>query len=234
MRNAAIMENNTVIQAVNQTAGRGQKGNSWESAPGKNATFSHLIKQPRVAVKEQFFLSEAVSLAIVDALENYATGFKIKWPNDIYYGDSKICGILIEVSLNSTGIEHVVAGIGINVNQRLFISDAPNPISLVKITGEKTDVAGVIHSVCENIENYCNFDGSRRQLDNIHKRYLDKLYRYDGMPHTFTTPDGAKFQAIMQEVKPDGTLVLNHCSDNTLHNYLFKEVGFVIDNKRFI
>ena len=96
-RNINLLEPWTVIEAYSQTAGRGQKGNSWEAAPGMNATFSMLISRPRVSVKEQFYISEAVSLAIVDTLEQYATGFSIKWPNDIYHGDNKICGILIEI-----------------------------------------------------------------------------------------------------------------------------------------
>ncbi|MBQ2074888.1 MAG: biotin--[Muribaculaceae bacterium] len=134
-RNAQILPTGTVIIAVRQTAGRGQKGNSWEAEPGKNVTLSLLVKRPNVEVKEQFAISEAVSLAIVDELENYASGFKIKWPNDIYYGNRKIGGILIEHTLDAKGIEYTIAGVGLNINQQVFVSGAPNPVSLFQITG---------------------------------------------------------------------------------------------------
>ena len=233
-RMATMMESGTVIQAYAQTAGRGQKGNSWEAAPGKNATFSQLIKRPHLDVKNQFLLSEAVSLAIVDALENYATGFKIKWPNDIYYQDMKICGILIENSLDNDGIEYSIVGVGVNINQHMFISNAPNPVSLLNITGKTYDIEEVTYRICENIEHYTDFDGSQQQLNAIHERYLLKLYRYDGKPHQFVLPDGTQFPAIIKDIAPDGTLTLQHSDDNTLHDYQFKQVGFVINRVRFL
>jgi len=233
-RTANQLPSGTVIYTHTQTAGRGQKGNSWESFPGKNITFSQLLKNPRIAVKEQFFLSEAVSLAIVDALELYATGFKIKWPNDIYYGDHKICGILIEQSLDNGSIAYSVVGVGVNINQTMFVSNAPNPVSLSNITGLTYDTEEIMHRICENIEQYCDFDGNRAQLEALHKRYLEKLYRYDGQPHAFTTPANDTFDAIIEAVHPDGTLILRHISNNTCHEYKFKEVGFVINKVRFL
>ena len=229
-----MMESGTVIQAYIQTAGRGQKGNSWEAAPAKNATFSMLIRRPKLDVKEQFFLSEAVSLAIVDALEHYVTGFTIKWPNDIYYKDMKISGILIENSLDNDSIEYSIIGIGVNLNQRLFLSDAPNPVSLLNITGQTYDIEEVTYRICDNIEKYTSFDGSRQQLEALHQRYLSKLYRYDGKPHQFTTPDGKCFDATIEAVAPDGALTLRHTIDNSLHDYRFKQVGFVINRQRYL
>lgn len=234
-RNINLFEPWTVIEAYSQTAGRGQKGNSWEAAPGMNATFSMLISRPRVSVKEQFYISEAVSLAIVDTLEQYATGFSIKWPNDIYHGDNKICGILIEQSLTSDGsIDYSIVGIGVNVNQREFTSGAPNPISLASITGDKYRVSEITHAICDRIEQYCRFDGTQEQLDKLHERYLSKLYRNDGKPHLFTKPDGEQFEATIHAVHPDGTLTLLHTATGTLHNYLFKQVGFVINRVEFL
>lgn len=225
----------TVIEAYTQKAGRGQMGNSWEAAPGKNSTFSMLIKRPCVSVQEQFFISEAVSLAIVDTLEQYTTGFTIKWPNDIYHGDSKIGGILIEQSLDIDGrIEHSIVGVGVNLNQHMFTSGAPNPISLSNITGKEYSIEEVNHSICEKIEQYCSFDGSAEQLNRMHQRYLSKLYRNDGKPHQFTTPDGQQFEAIIHSVQPNGTITLRHTSDGTQHDYLFKEVGFVINRIKFL
>lgn len=233
-RNAHILPSGTVIIAFEQTAGRGQKGNSWEAEPGKNATLSLLIKKPNVGVKDQFAISEAVSLAIIDVLETYAYGFKIKWPNDIYHGDSKIGGILIEHSLSGDGIEYTIAGVGVNINQQLFKSGAPNPISLTHITGRTYNMNIISEELSEKMERYCNFDGSSEQLKAMHQRYLKKLYRYDGKPHQFTTPDGTQFEATIEDVSPDGTLTLRHSSDSSLHGYRFKEVGFIINQKQFL
>lgn len=225
----------TVIEAYTQKSGRGQLGNSWEAAPGKNSTFSILIKNPCVSVKQQFYISEAVSLAIVDTLEQYVTGFRIKWPNDIYYGDHKICGILIENSLDiDSRIEHSIVGVGVNVNQHMFTSGAPNPISLSNITGKEYSIEEITHSICDKIEKYCSFDGTQEQFDKIHQRYLSRLYRNDGMSHLFTTPAGQQFEAYIHAVHPDGTLTLRHTTDASLHNYLFKEVGFVINRVKFL
>ena len=233
-RNADILPSGTVIVAYKQTAGRGQKGNSWEAESGKNATLSMLIKRPNVGVKEQFYLSEAVSLAIVDVLESYASGFQIKWPNDIYHQDRKIGGILIEHSLRNEGIEHTIAGVGVNINQQVFTSGAPNPVSLMLITKQAYDMNVINERLSEKIEQYCTFNGSQEQLDRMHKRYFERLYRNDGKPHMFITPDKEQFEAIIEAVAPDGTLTLRHTADNALHDYHFKEVGFVIDSKPFL
>lgn len=233
-RNADALPTGTVIAAYKQTQGRGQKGNSWEAEPGKNATQSILVKKPNLDIKEQFFLSEAVSLAVIDMLEKYAHGFKIKWPNDIYYGDRKIGGILIEHSLGDDGIDYTIAGVGVNINQQMFTSNAPNPISLILITGKTYDMNIITEELSAALNRYCHFDGSRQQLDNLHKRYLEHLYRYDGKPHMFTTPSGKLFEAIIQNVEPDGALVMRHTIDNTLHHYRFKEVGFVINQFPYI
>lgn len=233
-RTASTMDSGTLVVAYNQTAGRGQKGNSWEAAPGKNVTFSILLKNLNVFVKQQFAISEAVSLAIVDVLEKFAKGFEIKWPNDIYYHDRKIGGILIEHSLCREGIEHSIVGVGVNINQQLFISGAPNPISLRQITGDFYDLYEMTKILGEKIEQYCNFDGTMQQLNELHRRYLEKLYRNDGKPHQFISPTGGNFDAIIHNVDLDGTLTLKHVPSNTLHDYHFKEVGFVISNVPFI
>ena len=230
-RMASILPSGTVVHTHNQTAGRGQKGNSWEAEPGKNLTFSMLIKRPAVAVASQFRISEAVSLAITDVLtERYGEGFAIKWPNDIYWHDSKICGILIELSLNTQGIEWLVAGIGLNVNQDHFVSDAPNPISIKQITHAETDLEQLLHAVCERIESYCSFSGmTDSDFLDTHKRYLSTLYRNDGKPHAFALPSGERLQASIVDVEPDGMLVLRHEPQGTLARYAFKQVSHVIN-----
>ena len=106
---ASALPGGTVIYTYRQTAGRGQKGNSWESEDNKNLAFSYLLKSPHIEPSRQFFISEAVSLAVADMLSQYVPeGISIKWPNDIYYRDQKICGILIENTLSGSHIGHSI------------------------------------------------------------------------------------------------------------------------------
>lgn len=124
----------TMVTAERQTAGRGQRGNSWESEPGANLTFSLLIRPEGVPARSQFSISEATALAVTDLLAIYGVKATVKWPNDIYVGDRKICGILIEHAVMGTSIMHSIIGAGLNVNQTRFVSDAPNPVSLLQLT----------------------------------------------------------------------------------------------------
>ena len=119
-----------------QTAGRGQRGNHWEAERGKNLLFGFLFHPTLVPVTHQFALSEALALAVRAALAEHAGGgVTVKWPNDVYWHDYKIAGMLLEHDVCGTQIATTLTGVGINVNQTVFESDAPNPISLMKITG---------------------------------------------------------------------------------------------------
>lgn len=225
---AAMLPSGTVIHTYCQTEGRGQRGNSWESEPNKNLAFSFLLKQPNVKPSQQFFISEAASLAIVDALNDITDGIAIKWPNDIYYNDKKLAGILIEHSLNSSAINQTIIGVGLNVNQTTFLSDAPNPVSLKQIIGCDTDLDDLLRKVCQRIESYTDFSSSTdSDFKELHQRYLSHLYRNDGCVHTFALPSGEQFSASIHNVDPDGMFCLKH-ADGSLHRYAFKEVAFVI------
>lgn len=225
---SAILPSGTVIYTHNQSAGRGQRGNSWEAEPGKNLTFSQLIKDVAVPPTKQFYISEGVSLAIVDYLRCFTDEVSIKWPNDIYYKDKKICGILIENSLQGNSIKNTIIGVGLNINQTEFVSNAPNPISLKQIIGTDTPLEDALHTVCENIEKYTDFRGfTDEQFAELHKRYLDNLYRNDGAMHTFALPSGEALQATIIDVLPNGPICLQH-SDGTTAEYAFKEISFVI------
>ena len=125
----------TVVSTSFQTNGRGQLSNMWEAEDGKNILCSILLRPTSLPIKSQFLISQAISVAIVDVLNSYLDGFFIKWPNDIYYKEDKIAGILIENTLSSAGISTCIIGLGLNVNQQTFRSDAPNPISLFNIIG---------------------------------------------------------------------------------------------------
>ena len=226
---AAMLPSGTVIYTDRQTAGRGQKGNSWESEPGKNLTFSLLLKGLAVAPREQFVISEAVSVAMVDVLSRYATGFAVKWPNDIYHHDRKLAGVLIESSLAEGIIAHTIVGVGLNVNQTRFVSDAPNPVSLAQITGAEHDLEPLLHDVCARMEELCGRLGDPAFRTQLHSRYRALLYRNDGADHPYALPAGEVFMARVVDVAPDGLLTLRH-TDGDLHNYAFKEVKHIIND----
>lgn len=220
-----------VVYTPWQTAGRGQKGNSWEAEPGMNLTFSLLVKRPNVDVKKQFVISEAVSMAIVETLRSFAGGFTVKWPNDIYYHDSKIAGILIENSLADGVIDSTVIGIGLNVNQQNFVSDAPNPVSLTHITGEQHNTDDLLRDLVARLETALTVSiADVHATEKLHKDYLTSLYRNDREPHLWQLPDDSVFEATILDVRHDGTLVLRH-ADGETHGYAFKEVKHLINNE---
>ena len=227
-RLAATLPGGTVIYTPSQTAGRGQKGNSWESEDDKNLTFSMLLKRPPVKARDQFYLSEAAALAVVEALTDEAgNGFTVKWPNDIYWQDKKVCGMLLENSLNGTDIATCIVGIGINVNQERFLSDAPNPVSLINITGKEHDLEALLKRVCSRIEQQVEALGDEESRRDLHQRYMTALYRNDGALHPYEDAAGHRFMASVAGIAPDGTLTLQH-QDGTRHDYLFKEVKHII------
>ena len=212
-----------VVTTYSQIAGRGQRGNSWEAEPGKNLTFSYLLRPNRIAPQEQFVISQAVSMAVVDVLSRYADGFSVKWPNDIYYRNSKIAGILIEHNLSGMSIARTIVGIGLNINQMQFLSDAPNPISLCQITGVEYDLDKFLYEVLEATTiryAQCDTDRARLQQD-----YAHALYRKEGY-HAYRDAEG-EFRATIKGVQPDGFLLLLD-SEGRERRYAFKEVTFVI------
>lgn len=219
-----------VIVTDNQTAGRGQRGNSWESAPGQNLTFS-LVLYPRwLAPSHQFELSMLVSIGIVNALQPFVQHpgmLKIKWPNDIYYGDSKLGGILIENSLGEHCIERSIAGIGINVNQKTFESDAPNPISLSAINGVDFDREMLLDKIVGCILDMTDMYADEPEVDELTALYNRLLWRKDGVAHQWQTPDGQEFEAQLDRVEPDGRIALVD-SDGNVRTFLFKEVTAVL------
>lgn len=214
----------TVITAREQTAGRGQRGNSWEAEPGKNLSFSILIEPESLRADRQFELSMAVALAVSDSIDSLlgrqgsAERTSVKWPNDIYVGDKKICGILIENSLCGMEIERSIAGIGINVNQKIFLSDAPNPVSVIHFTGKETELGQFLEEVCANILIECENIDSNSLLP----RYMARMWRGSGQ-WPFREPGGDVFEASIAGVAPDGMLTLSNG-----RTYAFKEIAFVL------
>ena len=215
------------VVAVEQTAGRGQRGNVWSSKAGENLTFSLVWEADFLAAKEQFLLSEAVALALVDTLADYGIEAEIKWPNDIYVGHRKICGILIEHDLGIAGrLARTIVGIGLNVNQTEFEEWIPNPTSIALQTGERKGTNDVFGDLYEALER--RFEQLKTAPQSIQSDYLGKLYRLN-KPSTYALPDGKKFRGTIRDVRPTGELLVEHEESGIVCSYLFKEIEFILN-----
>ena len=202
-----------------QTAGKGCGSNSWESERGKNLTFSMLIHPEGIPANEQFRITETVSVALCETLEPHINNkVEIKWPNDIYVGDRKICGILIENRLQGATIRDSIIGIGLNVNQRVFLSDAPNPVSMYQLTEQETDLEALL-------QQFLAVFGCVAERDSTGSDYRDRLYRKGR--ESFYEDQTGRFKATLTDVLPDGRLVL-HDETGQERIYAFKEVRFVV------
>ena len=226
---ASDSKHGTVVSTIEQTAGRGQRGNTWEAEPGKNLTFSMLLRPENIDARQQFAISEIVSIAITTSLQKYITDKKvsIKWPNDIYVDDMKICGILIENSLMGNKINYSIAGIGINVNQQKFLSDAPNPISLYNIINKETPLSTLLDEICCEILQLMNLHNDAVSLAKLHDTYIQLLWRNDGFYPYQDTATNERFDARIIDVAPTGLLSLQD-TQNLTRTYAFKEVSAIL------
>lgn len=226
---AAQLEAPVLVYAVEQTAGRGQRGNSWESAPGKNLTASALFVPSGVAPSHQFVISEAVALAaaelVTSLLGDAAAPAEVKWPNDIYVGGKKICGILIEHSIFGREIRRTIAGVGININQETFESDAPNPVSVKQISGGSHDIRDVAGAFAEALGKRL---GSLEAPEKLHSEFMGRLWRGDGRYYPFCDKKREEMiSAKIAGISEEGVLTLQ-LEDGSRREYAFKEVEFII------
>ncbi|NCC10917.1 MAG: biotin--[acetyl-CoA-carboxylase] ligase [Bacteroidia bacterium] len=221
---AQPMKEWSVVTADYQSGGRGQRGNSWESEAQANLLFSCLLFPRFLKAQEQFYISQIISLAIKEALSLYTEGISIKWPNDIYWHEKKICGILIEHNLTGMYLEQSIIGVGLNVNQVTFRSNAPNPVSLSQITGEVYNRATVLSDIMDRLHHYYGLLTEQKK-EWIRMRYHEALFRQEGF-HSFQDASGV-FQAKLVEVGCDGKLTLQTPSAE-YRSYYFKEVQFVL------
>jgi BirA family biotin operon repressor/biotin-[acetyl-CoA-carboxylase] ligase len=201
------------IYAGYQTAGRGQTGNSWESEEGKNLLCSILLPPD----KNLYFLNIAVGVALLKVI---GEDFTIKWPNDIYYGDKKAAGILIENAIIGNEIKYSIAGIGLNVNQTEFKSDAPNPISLKQIYGTEFAIDQLMNQVLEAVHKVLN-----EPEEEVWAYYKAHLYRREGF-WPYEDKDGI-FEAQIEDVLPTGEIVLRDRQGKE-RNYHFKQIRYIL------
>lgn len=227
-RESVARHTTTLVTADHQSAGRGQRGNSWESEAGKNLLFTLALPIRSIAAGEQFVISELIAVALCEVLSRYTSGICIKWPNDIYYKDKKLSGILIEHDIEGSHIARSLIGVGLNVNQTRFISDAPNPTSLAQILGHDVEREPLLDAIITRfLELYEQYTSPTPTLSReaLHKCYTHLLYRRD-TPAEYRDANGS-FTATLRHVEPDGRLVLED-EQGTLRKYLFKEVGYII------
>ena len=211
-----------------QTAGRGQKGNTWESEQGKNLLFSILAHPKNIKVREQFYISEAIALAVSDSVmaalgPQFAREVSVKWSNDVYWKEFKMAGILIENTLQGDRILDTVVGVGLDVNQEVFLSDAPNPISLKYITGRDYDRDALLSDIVERFKGYMELQADKRS--DVDKLYRNRLFRREGY-HRFRDAQG-EFEACIEGIRPDGCLMLQ-TTGGEHRVYEFKQVQFIL------
>lgn len=224
-----------------QTAGRGQRGNTWVSAKGENLTFTTLLRPEFLPACKQFSISHVVALGVCNYLINKGLEAKIKWPNDIYVGDKKICGMLIEHTLCGDKLAASIAGIGLNLNQKEFDSAALNPTSLLLVTGassrydrkeELTLLLSEIYTLYEDLQS--------GYAAEIKEEYMSHLYRFNEY-HLFSEidtnakadipaeqmPGGESFAARIIGVDDHFCLILEHQTGEVKH-YAFKEIKYIV------
>ncbi|WP_214073429.1 biotin--[acetyl-CoA-carboxylase] ligase [Mucilaginibacter sp. dw_454] len=223
LSNSKPVPEGTVIMAETQFAGRGQQNNKWHAEPGKNLTFSLLLKPHFLDIGNQFDLNRAISMGVYDTLcPLLGNMLKIKWPNDIYYGDKKLGGMLIENLLQGSQIKNSVIGIGLNINQQNFPDDAANATSVKQILQRDYELKDILADICNNIEAwYLNLKAGKTSV--VRNTYLSRLYWYSQEKHFRAA--GQEFTGTITGVKDNGLLVVKHNDTETTYN--LKEIEFL-------
>ena len=213
----------SIVVTDNQTCGRGVGGNSWESQQGANLNLSIILYPTSVKASEQFILSKAISLAVYDFLSKHLTsGVSVKWPNDVYVAEKKITGILIENFICGECVTKTIAGIGININQERFVSEAPNPVSLKQLTGKTYNLEKCLQTLHSCIAE--RYRIIMKDADSINSDYLQHLYRF-GEPHQYIA-NGKVFEAVITGVNHYGMLEMTTTNGEN-RVFGFKEVSWM-------
>lgn len=221
--NSEPLPEGTVIMAENQYSGRGQVESIWHAEPGKNLTFSILLNPSFLPVQEQFTLNMAISVGIQRALKNtVGEGLTIKWPNDIYYQDKKIGGMLIENILSGSRIKACIVGIGINVNQEVFDAHLNGRAgSIYQILHKRVNLISLLAEICSHIEaSYLKLKAG--SYSTLREEYLNFLYRFNVKANY--RQNGEIFEGRIVGVSDQGFISLE--TEKGLMTYNFKEIEF--------
>ena len=216
---------NWVVSADEQTAGKGMGNNGWESEAGKNLTFSLALDMGFLPAERQFLLSEAVPLGIIEVLDELipAERLSIKWPNDIFYENQKLAGILINSTIKANMMDVSIIGIGLNINQMQFQDWPTHPISMKIITGRDLDLQPLLEQITERI--LIKVQQLQSNPTTIEQEYLKRLFRY----HTWAAYEvgGKVLRFFMTGIDPFGRLMLVDEADNS-YCFDIKEIKFHI------
>lgn len=223
LRRLPELASGTVLAAREQTAGRGQRGNSWFSEPGKNLTFSIVLKGLPLSAPDAIRLNYLCSVAVAIFLEREGVKAAVKWPNDIYAGGRKICGMLLENTLGPGGsLLASVVGIGLNVNQTVFPQLA-NATSLALCSGKEYELEQALEDFL------AIFEGLLLQVEaeELFADYSSRLYR-KGVPARYhDLLSDREYQGVIEGVEPDGRLHIRNL-DGGDYYYRFKEVSYIL------
>ncbi len=222
LSNIMTLENGYTVYANFQSAGRGQRGNFWESAKGENLMFSTILYPVGLRADRPFIVSQIISLAIKDVLERYTSDISIKWSNDIYWKEKKITGILIENDIMGDEVDKIIIGVGINLNQETFITNAPNPVSLKQITGNSYNVKDILTQVIEQMLFYYE---KLQDTELIKFQYKQSLFRKKGF-HLFAD-EKETFLAEIYDIEDSGLLVLK-LESGQIRKFGFKEIKYIL------
>lgn len=240
------IDNLSVLSALEQSKGRGQKGNSWLSVPGINLTFSVVLKYAQtlpeslksgllmpLKATDQFAVSEAAALSVVDLLSEFGIQAEIKWPNDIYVDGKKICGILIEHAVRGGNLAHSIVGIGLNVNQSEFDPTLPNPTSMILCRADHDGSESFDTRLC--LENFMTiFSGyvgrflhSNGGLRHLRRMYLNQMWGKDKVMEFIDNKSGTRFQGIIRGLSDVGLLKVEN-EKGELIEFAFKEISYIL------
>lgn len=233
-RRFSELDNLSVLSAECQISGRGQRGNNWESNPGENLTFSIILKfdegvMPEIRAIDQFIISEITALSVVDLLAAHDIEAKVKWPNDIYVADRKICGILIENTLKGHVLVASIIGIGLNVNQREFTPSIPNPTSIAQcLRRNLLSTHDLLEELMDIFTGYCrrymNITGGYARL---RKLYLSQLWRINEEHRYIDLVSASEFVGIIRGLSDIGHLIVEDTKKGELKEFAFKEIGYI-------
>jgi len=219
------LSDGAVYISNNQLAGKGQRQNSWESEPGKNLTFTIYLEPVFLDPADQFFLNMAISLGIRNYLSLLVTEkVHIKWPNDIYIAKNKVAGILINHAISGKQLTNSLIGIGLNVNQQQFVSDAPNPVSIIHFTQKEFDLGKTLRHLLSNI-NDCYHLLKNNEFELLTKQYCDVMLGY--MEWREYLYQNQLIKSKITGVSSFGTLLLTDDQDQELECG-FKEIEFIV------
>ena len=225
IRRLDSIDNLAVLAAVHQTNGRGQRGNSWLTHAGENLTFSMVARFggdgfPDLPANRQFRITEAATLGVVDYLDSEGIESSVKWPNDIYVRNRKICGMLIENTLKGDFVSTSVIGIGLNVNQKDFPPQLVNPVSMTILTGKEYALRRELEKLCECVR-------KRMAAPDNYDEYVSRLFRFGVFNEYVICATGQPIKARIIGVTDSG-LLRTETEKGEHMEFAFKEISYVI------